>query len=110
MIDAIQVQPGMAVIAPDGAAIGTVTAMHDAIVEIARTDDAAGSSGRPFVPLACLEAIRDGALVVEPHALTTIEAVIGAIDHARAHGRGGSGSLFGTSGHGTGMGGASVGS
>ena len=53
---------------------------------------------------------RDGQLVVEPSALTTVEAVITAIEYSRARARRRGSSLFGTSGHGTGMGGASLGS
>jgi hypothetical protein len=108
MIEASQVITGMPVIDTQGQRLGTVSGIHDAIVEVAR--DGAADRLHPFVPLAGVRDIRDGQLVIERCELTTVEAVITALEYSRARARRSGSSLFGTSGHGTGMGGASVGS
>lgn len=106
MIETREVEPGMAVVDAHGARLGTVTGLHDAIVELTR--DGGTERLHHFVPLAGIDALRDGQLVVEPSALTTVEAVITAIEYSRARAQRRGSSLFGTSGHGTGMGGASI--
>jgi len=106
MIEAHEVQTGMAVVDANDNHIGVVKGQHDAIVEL--TPDGSADGLHHFVPLAGIRALHDGRLVVEPSELTTVEAVITAIEYSRSRAPRRGTSLFGTSGHGTGMGGASI--
>ncbi|MGN6374586.1 MAG: DUF2171 domain-containing protein [Sphingomonas sp.] len=107
MIEAQQIKAGMTVVDSCGERIGTVMGVHDAIVELKR-------EGFPerlhhFVPVAAVRALDDEGITVDAGEATTVEAVIAAIGYARSRAPQRAGAIFGTSGHGTGMGGAGIG-
>lgn len=109
MVEARHIKPGMAVEDTQGRHIGTVERVHDANVDLAR--DGFVDQLHHFVPLAAVTAVEPNRLIVEPGHATSVEAVIAAIDYARAHASdiGNDSTLFGSSGHGTGMGGSGIG-
>lgn len=109
MFDATEIKSRMGVADTNGLHVGIVDHVHDDIIELAREGFADGL--HHFVPLAAVKTIDDDRIIVEPGVATTVEAVSAALSYARAHPVGArrGAALFGTSGHGTGMGGSGIG-
>ena len=109
MFNAQQIKQHMVVVDTQGQHIGTVDQVEDYVVELTREGFADGL--HHFVPLAAVRKIDGNNVIVEPGHATTIEAVAGAVGYAHSHPAGAQrmDPIFGTSGHGTGMGGSGIG-
>jgi len=107
MFENLDIKEQMEVVDINGQHIGTVDHIEGDVLKLSRsgfTDEL-----HHFVPLAAVRKVEGGRVHVEPGKATTVEAVAAAVSYARAHARGRRDQLFGTSGHGTGMGGSGIG-
>lgn len=108
MFEKQQITKQMEVVDTNGQHIGTVDHVEGDIVELERsgfTDNL-----HHFVPLAAIQKVEGNSILVESGTTTTVEAVTASINYSRSHASVTNRSpLFGTSGHGTGMGGSGIG-
>lgn len=108
MVDTSQITRDMEVVDTNGHHIGKVDHVQGDIVELSRSGFADGL--HHFVPLAAVKEVHENRVLVDPGKATTVEAVAAAVNYARSHPAfGRRDPLFGTSGHGTGMGGSGIG-
>lgn len=106
MFTAQQIKPAMTVVDTQGRHIGTVDQVHKDVVELTREGFA--DNLHHFVSLAAVMRVDRERVIVEPGQATTVEAVAGAIQYARQR-LPMAEPIFGTSGHGTGLGGSGIG-
>lgn len=109
MFSATEIKPAMTVTDTMGLHIGTVDHVDENAVGLTR--DGFADDLHHFVALAAVRRVEGNDVVVESGQATTIEAVAGAILYARRRSASLSSGepLFGTSGHGTGVGGSGIG-
>lgn len=105
-MDIQQIKPNMIVVDTQGHHIGTVSQVKGDALELTRegfTDDL-----HHFAPLAAIIKIEDGKVLIDVGSATSIEAIASAMSYTRTHPSydRANGSIFGTSGHGTGSGGS----
>lgn len=109
MFTAEHFKQGMSVLDANGQHIGKVDHVQDADLALSREGFA--DNLHHFVPIAAVRKIENDTVTVDIGELTTMEEVVGDILHHRhaAADKVAADPLFGTSGHGTGMGGSGIG-
>lgn len=108
MFENLDIKENMEVVDTNGQLIGTVDHVEGDVVKLTRS----GFSDElhHFVPLAAVRKVEGNRVHVDPGKATSVEAVAASVSYARSHrARGRRDHLFGTSGHGTGMGGSGIG-